>query len=249
MSAVATAIVGSAVVGGILAKKSADTQANAARSAASTQAASADKATELQREMYYQNREDLAPWLKAGERSLGDLEKEQEAFKGLINDPSSYTKSPDYNFLLDQGVEALTRGGQASGLLDSGAHLKDLVTFGQGLASTGYNDAVNRKNLLLNRYAATSGVGQTTAGQLGTLGSQTAGNIGNLLLNKGNALATGDINAGNARTSFYQNVGNQATNLGNNLLFYNALNPGGGGGGGYPGAGTYGVNPGSINWH
>lgn len=60
------ATVASAVVGGAMAS-------SGARSASRTQAASADKATELQKYMYDQTRTDAAPWRGAGASALNQL--------------------------------------------------------------------------------------------------------------------------------------------------------------------------------
>lgn len=66
MSGIATAVVGSAVIGGVASNM-------AAKKAAKAQQSSADAATQLQREMYEQQREDQAPWRNVGGNALNQL--------------------------------------------------------------------------------------------------------------------------------------------------------------------------------
>lgn len=63
----------SAVVSAGVGLVGASKSAKAAKSAANRQAESADAATQAQMDMYYQNREDTMPWLKAGSSGLNNL--------------------------------------------------------------------------------------------------------------------------------------------------------------------------------
>lgn len=67
MSWVAVAVAGAAVLGAV-------TSSQASKRAASAVEGSADKASAAQLEMYYQSREDLAPWREAGGRAVNTLE-------------------------------------------------------------------------------------------------------------------------------------------------------------------------------
>lgn len=67
--------------------------------------------------------------------------------RNLLNNPSSITEDPGYKFQFDQGMEALNRTAAAKGMLGSGNRLMDLVKYGQGMASSAYN---NRLNTLSN---------------------------------------------------------------------------------------------------
>jgi len=51
---------------------------------------------------------------------------------------------PGYQFTLQQGVDALSRTRAAMGTLNTGGTLKDIVDYGQNLASTRYNDVYQR---------------------------------------------------------------------------------------------------------
>lgn len=59
-------------------------------------------------------------------------------------DPTAITENPDYQFRLNQGIEAINRGAGAAGKRLSGNRLIDLMEFGQGLASTELGNAFSR---------------------------------------------------------------------------------------------------------
>lgn len=68
---VAEMLIGGGLVGGSLI--SGRSQAKAAKQAAGAQSAAADAATQLEREMFQQSREDMLPWLQAGSGALPEL--------------------------------------------------------------------------------------------------------------------------------------------------------------------------------
>lgn len=53
-------------------------------------------------------------------------------------------KDPGYQFQLQQGEQALQNSAAAGGVLNTGGTLKDILGYGQGLATTRYNDLFNR---------------------------------------------------------------------------------------------------------
>jgi len=241
-----TAIIGGALLGGAASIASSKQASSAATSAANTQAASADQATALQREMYYQTRSDqlkqyeqarsdMAPWRTAGVGALGTLQNELGNYAGYVKDPSTYKQSPGYNWLVQQGVNAIDRGASATGKLDSGQRSKDLMAYGQGMASQDYGNFLGRYGELLNRYSGLAGTGQTAsssmgaygqnmANQLGQYGTNYANQAGNNMIGAGNAMAGGMINAANARTGMYSNLSQIGSNAANQYMMYNYLN-------------------------
>jgi hypothetical protein len=221
---VGAAIVGSAIVGAYASKKSSDKAASASKDAARTQAASTDRATELQREIYYQNREDMAPWRTAGVGALGQLQSELGNYAGYIKDPSTYLQSPGYNWLVQQGVDAIDRGASATGKLDSGQRSKDLMAYGQGLASQDYGNFLGRYGDLLNRYSGIAGTGQTASSAMGSYGQNYANQAGQNMIAGGNAQAAGMINAANANTGMWSNLSQIGSNAANQYMMYNYLN-------------------------
>ena len=253
MSWAVTAVAGAAtVVGGVTSYLSSKDQADAAKDAAKQQRQGADRASEVQWDMYEQNREDLAPWREAGGRGLADLERVQGTYEGAVMDPNQYVQSPGYDWLREQGNKNINRQAAASGQFGSGRNQKDLMQYGQGLALTDYQGYLGRLESLMNRYSGTAQVGQTASNTLAGLGANAANQVGANSIYAGQAGGASQINQGNARTGLYQNlsnIGSSATNqfmLNNYLQNMNTQQPQSSG---YPGAGTYGVEPGSQNWH
>ena len=166
--------------------------------------------------MYNQSREDMAPWREAGVRSLADLEKMQGVYEGAVMDPNQYKQSPAYDWLREQGNKNINRRAAAGGQFGSGRNQKDLMQYGQGLALTDYQGYLGRLESLMNRYAGTSNVGQTSSAQIAGLGQNAANQIGS-------ANYASQINQGNARTGLYQNLSNIGTNAINQGMLYNYL--------------------------
>lgn len=180
MSWVATAIVGSAVVGGVASKSAADTQSGAANNASNTQLLMSERA-----------REDQAPWLKAGTAGVNEL-------AGALGLPgytqtTDFTADPGYEFQRAEGQKAIDRSFAARGGLLSGAALKASSRFNQDLASSYYDKR-------MNRLASIAGVGQVSAGENSRNAMQTGRNIAENQIGAGNARASGYMGMSNALT-------------------------------------------------
>lgn len=106
-------------------------------------------------------------------------------------DYSQFFKSPDYQFRLDEGVNALQRSAAARGLLNSGSTLRGITEYGQNLASGEYNNFTNR---LFNL----AGFGSTATSQANQAGQVFGQQAGNNAIQAGNARASGFINQANA---------------------------------------------------
>lgn len=127
--------------------------------------------------------EQLTPFREAG---LGGL----RGVQNLLRDPSSILEDPAYQFALEQGQETITGAKAAGGTLQSGATLKDLTRFGQGLATSTYQQQIQNQMGLatLGAQSATQGAqitsnisGNISAGmsQLGAIrAAQTTGVAG-----------------------------------------------------------------------
>lgn len=181
---------------------------------AKEQADAAGDAAKEQLRMYYQSRADLAPWREAGARSLADLERIQKIYEGAVMRPQEWVKDPGYTFLYQQGLDAVGRGASARGKLDSGEYLKDLTKYGQGMASTGYENYLSRLERLMNRYSGTSGIGQTATS-----------NTAYLAQGAGQAQAAGRIGEANARTGLYGNLSNIISSGINQYNLLKAMSP------------------------
>lgn len=175
------ATLGSAVIGAVGSKAAADAASDAAASSAA-----------VQREMYYQNREDLAPYREAGQYGLN-------ALRGLLTDGSALKTSPGYQFRLNEGLRGVDRNAAAKGMLDSGSRLKAIERYGQDYASGEYNN-------LWNKYASLAGVGQSATSTGVANGQSAASGIGSSYLAGGQARASGYTGMANAANGALNNL-------------------------------------------
>lgn len=87
---------------------------------------------------------------------------------------ANYQNSPAFDAQFDAGQKAIDQSAVARGSLNSGATLKDLQSFGQGLYAQDYGNHLNRLG----------GLASSTAGATGGL-LQSSSGLSNLLLGKG----------------------------------------------------------------
>lgn len=146
-----------------------------------------------------------------------------------------YTKTPGYDFRLQQGQDSLEAGAAARGGLYSGAALQDALQYGQDYASSEYGNYLARLGNASSAGQAAA-TGQANAAQVGAQG------VSNALAGYGNAGAAGYIGMGNAVTGGLQNLAglwNYQRNMGGGQGGINIGAPGslfsGGGGGGWGG--------------
>lgn len=187
------ATVGAAVIGAGASIYAGSKAANAQKSAANAGIAE-------QQRQYDQSRADLAPWRTTGGAALDKL-SQLYGLGGQAPDPSVFTASPGYQFRYNEGLRGIDRGAAARGLLHSGAAVKAEENFGQGLASSEFNNYSNTLQQI-------AGTGQTAANATVAAGANAANNI---------TQAYGQ--AGNARASSYANTGSSINSGINNVLF------------------------------
>lgn len=169
----------------------ANRSASAAKQAAATSAASTDRATELQRQMYEEGVARQQPFLQTGTEFFNRLAELQRG--GPSAAQNFLQMDPGYAFRLGEGMKALERSAAARGGLLSGATMKGLQRYGQDLGSQEFGAAYNRLASLAN-------VGPRAAGVMSDLGQNYATNVGNLMVGQGQTAA----NALLARGSAYQ---------------------------------------------
>lgn len=210
---VAAAVIGSAVVGAAGSAYAGKQSGKAAK----TQAASADRASQIQQENFEQTRKDLMPYKQAGDTSLSQL-MGQMTPDGYFN--QTYTgqdiySDPSYQFRLQQGQDAIQSSAAAKGGLLTGATLKALQNYGQESASQEYSNAYNRFNAdQTNRYNRLSnlvGIGQNAAAQVGNAGAQTAQAVANNTMAGANSIAAGQVASANNWANTANNLGSMAT--------------------------------------
>jgi hypothetical protein len=195
MSAVATAIVGGAVIG-----------AYASGNAASTQADAANNASNMTWAQYQQTREDQAPWRQAGQTALNQIGSMNDQFTHSFNAQDLQSNlAPNYQFQLDQGIGATKNLANASGGLLSGNTLKGINDYAQNYAGNAYQQAFNNYNSqqtnIYNRLSNLAGLGQTANQTTAQSGTQAASNAGNFLTSGAAAQAAGQVGIANSINS------------------------------------------------
>ena len=212
---VAAAMVGAAAVGAAGSAYSSKKAGKAAKS----QAASADKASEMQWDMYDQTRKDLEPYAAAGKTSLDQLMSQMGAggyFNQTYTGQDTYN-DPSYQFRLNEGLKGVESSAAARGGLLSGATLKALNNYASDYASQEYSNAYNRFNAdqtnQYNRLSNVVGMGQNAAAQQGNAGMQTAQAVANNTMAGANATAAGQV----ANANIWSNYANQ---LGSSAMAY-----------------------------
>lgn len=211
MSGIATAVVASAVIGGVVASDS-------SRKAANAQKDAAQLANKTETDQYAQNREDLAPWREAGTTALKQLTAGTAAGGEYAKDftLADFTRDPGYDFRLQQGQRGLEASAAARGGVLSGAALKGMDRYNQDYASGEYQNAYNRWNndrtQRFNRLSALAGIGQTATRDVTQQGAQVASNVAQNQVGAGNAQASSYVGQGNAWSGAANTLGNYAMN-------------------------------------
>jgi hypothetical protein len=209
--ATGTALALSAGAGLVGAKMSAD----AARSAARTQAQAANRAMAQEREMYDIARGDLAPYRELGYTALGDIENRIPFFTSQFGDEQlQQYLDPSMDFRRRLGEQTTARMLNVGGGAISGNTLRGLEEFGQNLASTEYGNAFNRfqneRTNIYNPLANIAGMGQQSVNTGVQAGQNFAGQQTGLLTSQAAAQAAGQVGAANAYSGALGNVGNMA---------------------------------------
>ena len=203
-----TAMVGGSVVTGL-------TGASAARSAARTQAAAADRAMANEREMYDIAREDLGPYRETGYTALKDIGERMPLFTSQFG-PDQFEQylDPSMEFRRKLGEQSTARMANVGGGALSGNTLRALTDYGQGLASTEYGSAFDRfqneRTNIYNTLANIAGMGQGAVNTGVNRGQGFAGQMTGLTTGQGAAMAGGQVGAANAIGGAASNVGNMA---------------------------------------
>ncbi len=250
--AIGAGVAGAATIGsGVLNYEGQKGETQASESAAQLQADEAANSLAFQKQEWQQQQANESPFLKAGQSAVGDLSSLlapggalSQPWTGKFTAPTAAqaAATPGYQFTLQQGQNAIQNSAAAQGNLLSGGTEAALDQYSQGLASTNYQQAFN--NALtqygtayntfqnnqanqFNRLASVAGLGQVTAGQLGSEGQQAASNTANINLTSGAQIGQDYLNAASARASGYNAIGNAAGNLSSyaNLLpLYSLMN-------------------------
>jgi hypothetical protein len=203
-----TAVAGATLVSGYMG-------AQAAKDAAKTQAEAANRAMDKESAMYYQSREDLAPYRESGYTALKDIEKIKPFLTAQFG-PEQFGQylDPSMAFRQRLGTQATERLANIGGGAISGNTLRALTDYGQNLASTEYGNAFNRfqteRNNIYNTLANIAGMGQGAVNTGVNAGQNFAAQQTGLLTGSAAAQAAGTVGAANAYGGALSNVGNMA---------------------------------------
>lgn len=225
--------IGGAVIGG-----------SASQSAADTQAGAASNATAAQLGMFNTVQGNLQPYMAAGTNGLNALQQflgiapsntVGSAFgRGTQDFTFNPANDPEYQWMLSQGLGAITNQASALGGVNSGATMEALSNYGQQSAQGAYQTEFNNWNTTLNnifsRLTGVAQLGQTSAAGVGNAALTTGQSIGNNIIGAGNAQAAGTIGSANAFSGGIQSFFNSPA-------FLNAITSGNGSAGG--GGGLY----------
>jgi hypothetical protein len=139
----------------------------------------------------------VAPWQRAGSGAVGQI-------AGLLNIPgytaldptTTLTGTPGYKFLQDQGTQALSRYGAATGLGASGAAMKGALNYGQNLAQT------YAWQPYMSSLQNLSGQGLQAGGMTGNWATQTGLGEANTYMTGANQLAQLEMQKANSQNSW-----------------------------------------------
>lgn len=231
---VATAIIGSGLIGAgasiFGASKAADAQTNAANASIANQ-----------QQMYGLNQAQLQPFINAGAGQIGNQQAllnpnnaggPLAALMKLTNPGADMSaelaQTPGYQFNLSQGLRASNNQLAARGLGGSGgAVAKGATNFAEGLAGNTWQSVVQA---LQNQFTSQAGAGQNlinsgqgAASALAGVGTNTANQISGSLTGAGNAQAA-------AANAIGTGVGGAAGQVPSAILLQQLLAKSGGGG-------------------
>ena len=207
MSAVATAIVGGAIIGGYMTsqatKSAAQTQADAAARAQGQLLATGERAADV-----------YNPYVNKGVIALNKMSEDPYFTQQFTNKDLNATLAPGYDFRLRQGQQANLQASNLTGGAVSGNALRSLQDYSQNFASGEYANAFNqfqvqRSNIYSNLNSiADMGLRGTTGQANAMIGTGT--NVANVTSAAGNAQAASQIAQGNIYGSVANTAGNAA---------------------------------------
>ncbi len=221
MSSIATAIVGSAVIGGYMANQAAsgaaasaaNSQSSAAASSASAQIEAASIAADAQtaatnagigetRRQFDASQALLAPYVTAGTSALSrQLNLAGLGAQGAQAAAIAEIAGGDqFQTLTRQGEDAMLQNASATGGMRGGNTQGALAQFRPQLL----------QQLIQDQYSKLGGItsmGQAAAAGQASAGMQTGNTVAGLMMQGGNAIANNAMNVGNANATMFSTVG------------------------------------------
>jgi len=195
---IATAIIGSSIVGGIMSSRS---QKKAASQASRAQQQAAEQGIAEQRRQFEAMQQLMAPFVSGGQDAftqmlgltgVGGPEVQQQMIEQI-------QAGPEYGALVRQGEEAILQSASATGGLRGGNVQEALAKFRPEILSSLINQQYNRLGGLAQ-------VGQASAAGQASAGMNMASNIGNLYGQQGAAQAGAALARGQATANMWGNI-------------------------------------------
>jgi hypothetical protein len=201
----AGAMAAGSIVGGFI-------SAGGAQDAANTQAAAANRAADLQKEMFDEQKRLSEPYRQAGLTGQNRLME----LLGLGGNTGAtgygqyardfgmqdFQQDPGYRFRLGEGLKAMGHAAGARGGLISGQTMKGMEDYRQNAASGEYQNAFNRYQTnranQLQPLGSLMSSGQAAAAGQAAQAGQYGVNAGNMMGQAGQAMAAGQMGAANS---------------------------------------------------
>lgn len=244
MTWVAIGVAGAGLLSGVIG-------AGASEEASSQQVAMEREALAQQQQMFQTEQTNESPYIQAGSAaqgqlnyllgngtpgSLGTSASSSGGAYGSLNTPFNMgtfkSLSPQYGFNLQQGGQGTLNVDSSGQGAESGAALKDLMSFNQNYANNSFNSAFGnyqtQQNNIFNRLNSIATLGSNAGSNAATGASTFAQGIGNTTSSIGASQAAGTVGAANAITgglssganAFYgQNALNQILNGGSTVAY------------------------------
>lgn len=199
MSAIAVAVVGGAVIGGVMASQA---QGDAAQTAADAQTSSTNASIAAQQQQFAAMKELLKPYADAG---VGSLTAQQNMLGLNGNDAQAKAmqglqSSPQFTALAQQGENAMLQNASATGGLRGGNIQGALAQYRPALLAQMINDQYTR-------LGGITSIGQNAAAMSGNAGMQSANQISGLLQQQGASQAGLALAQGQSQANMWNTLG------------------------------------------
>lgn len=206
---VGAAIVGAAVVGGVMANKAAGKAADAQGQAAATAAGVQREELAFAKEKYGETQEMMQPWEQGG-LSAFQMQQDYTGVNGVEaqkNAYANYAESPGVAWAREQGMQGVASNLAVSGI-GGGTRLKAMSDYNQGLAMQDFSNQFNRLGSVTNvGLNAANTLAGSAAGVSSAAINSSAGQA-NSINTAGAARAAGITGRAQAFSSGISNVAN-----------------------------------------
>ena len=219
MTWVATAIVGSSLIGGYFSSQG-------AQNAANTQAQAGLQAQQQVLAAGQQGAQQYAPYQTLGQTGVNALNQQLPYLtQQFTNADLNANLAPNYQFMLGQGQGATIENANVGGG-GSNVNLANQI-FSQNYAQNAYQNAFNnyqaQQTNIYNRLSGIAGIGMAGATGAANAMIGTGTNVANITQGIGNATAAGQIGQANAISGAVGNIGNAGALYGMNQSNANPL--------------------------